>query len=418
MKSVKQFIKSKTFKTTFNLMVNMVATGIVGLIFWRIASSVFPETSQIGVAGTLIAVTNISSIIAAAGLNPAVLLMFSNKGDGRFFANHIIGFKTVSSIVSGFISAVLMSVLMFVPNFAFLQNPTVFILVVLLSGSMASGLVLDYSMVATGQSRFVPYRNVFVSLVKTIVLGLVVWFVSSAGEGVVLATLVAKIVGNSIYTFKGTGKNFTGFTETVAVLKLLKENLFSHQVSSLAASLPSVIAPLIIVGMLSTSDAGLFTISWLLAGLLFYAATAVSSAFLSDAANFHYRVIKVKIKKAMFFGGLLMVSGVAGFIVFGEFFLNFFGTAYSEAYVLMVLLAAASVPDFFKNILVAYSRSRGFLKIPTVVNSVSAIMLIFGLVGFLTFFDLTIVGVLWLLVSTMSALIAWGMVKFFEKEQQ
>jgi hypothetical protein len=332
LKDIKKFLGTKTFKTTFSLLINMVSTGVVGLIFWRIASSVFPETSQIGVAGTLIALTNISAIVAASGLMPVVMLKFANKGNGVFFADHIIGFKTVSSVVSGAAALILSFALMFIPNFEFLQNPIIVILLVLLSGSTASGTVLDYSMIATGQSRFVPYRNILISLLKTLALAGLVFIVSSAGEGVLLATLLAKIVGNSIYTFKGTGKNFTSWMQTVAVIKSLKENLFSHQVSSLTASLPSVLAPVIITGVLSTSDSGLFTISWLLAGLLFYAANAVSNAFLSDSANLHYRVIKIKIRKAIIFGVFLLFVGIIGFTIFGEFLLNFFGPNYVESY--------------------------------------------------------------------------------------
>lgn len=396
-------------------MVNMVATGIVGLIFWRIAAQFFPETSQIGIAGTLIAITNIASILAASGLMPVVMLMFSNKGDGKHFADHIIGFKTVASIVSSLMAVIISFALMFVPNFEFLQNPIIVLLLVLLSGSMASGLVLDYSMVATGQSRYVPYRNVLVSVLKTLFLAGIVWVASSAGEGILLATLIAKLFGNSIYTFKGTGKNFTGWQQTITVLKSLKDNLFSHQVSSLTASLPPVLAPIILTGVLSTSDSGLFTIAWLLAGLLFYAATAVSNAFLTDAANLHYRVIKIQIRKAIMFGSLIIFIGLIGFIVLGELFLNFFGKNYVEAYIMLILLSAAAVPDFFKNILIAYSRSRHFLNVPTIINSVSGILTVLALFMLPVIFSVEVVGWIWITVASLSALGAWGLIKHSER---
>jgi O-antigen/teichoic acid export membrane protein len=415
LKNIKNFLTTKTFRTTFSLLVNMVGTGIIGLVFWRIAATVFPEASQIGVAGTLISVTHIASILAASGLLPAITLMFSNKGGGNYFADHIIGFKTVSSILAVLMALLISLSLMFIPNFEFLQNPLIVFIVVLLSGSMASGMVLDYSMIATGQSRYVPYRNILISALKTLFLGGIIFIASSAGQGILVATLIAQIIGNSIYTFKGTGKNFTGWQQTMEVTKTLKENLFSHQVSSLTASLPPVLAPIIITGVLSTSESGLFTIAWLLAGLLFYAATAVSNAFLADAANLHYRIVKIQIHKAIIFGMLLIIAGIIGFIGLGHLFLNFFGDNYTQAYFLLILLSASSLPNFFKNILIAYARSRSLFKIPILINSISGVATVVALLILPAMFSLDSVGWIWLVIMSLGALGTWAMVRYYER---
>lgn len=408
MSKLKGFMGGQLFKATFSLLLTTGLTSIVGFIFWRIVTGYYPESSQVGEATTLMALIGASSLLAVSGINPAIVLALSSKKDEIEYKRTIHGHSLIAALIASVITVTVQTVLLFTSNFEFLKNPYVFALGVVTSALAAGGSTVDSTSVALHKSGMVPFRNTGQSIIKTaLIVPLIILLNDASYAAVINATLTA-FVGGWIMTLivlkRTSGRFFFRLSDVKYSWGVIKGSLGHHQITSLGANLPPVLTPLIVTGLIGTSESAIFSIVWMIGALFFTVSPSVSSAVLASTANRDDVHLKHRIKQASWIILGLMSVPMALVFLFPDYILKFFGDDYEKGAFLIILLALSALPDAITNIAVAYLRLKKDLKPASILNvlmGLSTIGLIFVLVPFA---GINAPGWAWLATQTTGAI--------------
>lgn len=380
-------MKGQLFKATFSLLLTTGLTSIVGFVFWRLVTGYYPNSSEVGEATTLMALIGASSLLASSGINPAIVLALSSKKDQLEYKRTIHGNSFIAASVASVITIAMQTVLIFTANFEFLTNPYVFILGVVTAALAAGGSTVDSTNIALHKSGLVPFRNTGQSIIKTLLLvPLILLLYGQEYAAVINATLTA-FIGGWIMTLivlkRISGRFFLRLSDIKYSWSLVRGNLGHHQVTSLGANLPPVVTPIVVTGLLGTSESAVFSIVWMIGALFFTVSPSVSNAVLASTANRDDVNLKSRMKQASFIILGLMSVPMTLVFIFPDYILNFFGNDYEQGKFLIILLALSALPDAVTNIAVAYLRLKKDLKPASVLNvimGVSTIGLIFIIV--------------------------------------
>jgi O-antigen/teichoic acid export membrane protein len=397
--------QSRLVKATVNLILNTGLTSLVGFLFWKIVSYYYPNISDVGQATTLVALAGVASLVATSGLSPYILLSLSNKGNGIDFAKEISAYKLISGLAAGIIAFAFSIILSLFPEFIWMQSPYIIIGVSLLAGVTAAANILDSSLIAIGDSTYVPLKNLSISLTKTMLLFiLTLSAILTAASSVVYATFIATLLVSLIVLNKVT-KNILTNRETIrAVIKDIKYSYGYHQLTTLGQALPPLVVPIVITGLAGTGESALFSIAWLVGSLFFTISPSVANALLSDASNVEGRQARGRFGKALILVLTLLVPAALVAVFLGDFILGLFGDAYQSASMLLILLAIAAFPDAFTTLSVALLRLKAKFKIALILNlsmgisTVVLIALLFESIGLIA------VGIIWISVQMMGAM--------------
>lgn len=399
-------VQSRLLKATINLILNTGLTSLVGFLFWKVVSYYYPNISDVGQATTLVALAGVASLVATSGLSPYILLSLSNKGNGVDFAKEISAYKLLSGLTAGTLALFASLSLSGFNEFSWMQSPYIILGVALLAGVTAAANILDSSLIAIGDSSYVPLKNLTISLSKTallFIITLATFF--TAAMSVIYATLIATLVVSLLILNKVTQNVLTNYKTIKRVLKDIRYSYGYHQLTTLGQALPPLIVPILITGLAGTGESALFSIAWLVGSLFFTISPSVANALLSDASNIGDKQVRGRFGKALILvSGLLVPAALVAFFL-GNWILGLFGSDYQNAAPLLILLAIAAFPDAFTTLSVALLRLKSKLKVAMALNlsmgiiTVSLIGLLFNSLG------LESVGIIWIAVQSVGALI-------------
>lgn len=378
-------MNSRLFKATVYLLLNTGLTSLVGFLFWRIVSQFYPEVAEVGKATTLVAITAVSSVIATSGINPHIMLSVSNNGSAKSFSSKIASYQAISGAASSLVALTILAALMFVPNFYFIQNPLIVLMVIFMAYVMAASSTIDFSLLALGKSGIIPIKNLGGSISKTVILFLVaILFGISVYHNVIFSTMLGVLLFNLVGLRLAVNRTLPTLTEFKDTFKNVIKKLGYHQFTGLGQALPPLLTPLIITGIMGTQDSAIFSIVWLVGAAFFTVAPSVVNALLSDAANKDVKIVNHKIKMAGMLSFSLLLPATAFIALFNRDIMGFFGDQYKEGAFLLFLFALAAIPDALVNLSVAYLRLRGNFKPALILTSfigISITVLVALLIG-------------------------------------
>lgn len=407
MVNVKSISGNPLFNTTFALLLNTGLTSLIGFAFWKLITGYYPSSQQVGEATTLIALVSTTTLISVSGLTPAILLALSSKNEVD--TNKTIhGNSFLAAALAMSLTLIVQGGLLLFANFEFLRNPIVFIAGVLTAGLTAAGNAVDATAMSLQKPLYVPLRNSIQSLGKTLLVFPFVYVLTGVqNAAVILATTTALFSGiiiTLIVVKKISGRWFLRYSDIGYSWNQIKNNLGHHQMSSLGASLPPVVTPLIMTGMLGTSESAIFSIVWMVGALFFTVSPSVANAVLSSTANRIDISLKKRMIEASVLITVLMLIPMIIVLLFPETVLGFFGESYADGSMLLMLLAIAALPDAATNIAVAYLRLKDDLKPATTLNVVMGIITLVLIVVLIPLVNINAPGLAWVVSQGLGAI--------------
>jgi O-antigen/teichoic acid export membrane protein len=174
-----------------------------------------------------------------------------------------------------------------------------------------------------------------------------------------------------------------------------------NYVVGIFGSAPGLIFPLLIVEILSPEETAYFSISWMIAYLLFTVPIAISTSLFAEGSNLEYK-FKENIKKAIEFIALLLSIGIIILLIASYDILAIgFGLGYAEngAEVLR-LFAISSIPVAVNSVYTAIKRVEKKVREITIIYGFIAI----GTIGIgymlLESFGLIGIPIAWIITQT------------------
>ena len=252
-----------------------------------------------------------------------------------------------------------------------------------LAGSLMAPLsiVLDAASLVVRITHWIVLRTLIHSVGKLVVLAAIAYgVVQYSGTEAVLASWVgAQVVANGMSALRlRSVVPRVGVPNGTGTREILWKGIGPQVLGTWAASVPPQVLPIVVIGSLGATQAGWFSLTWLLGGVCFMISPSVSQVLLAEGAR-RERQLSASLRSAVSFSLLLLAPPIMLFLVAGRPLLNLFSPGCGQAgSSLLIVLALSALPDLVTNIAVAVYRIRERLVMVSAVNGVIAIVTVAG----------------------------------------
>lgn len=392
------------------MMAVTVFASLFGFIYWLVAARAY-GASEVGLAAALITAMILASMITTLGINTALVQILPRRESGvEWSATLNAGLLTalVSSTIGGLVAVAVLPLVS--RQFGILTSSLLFASTFVV-GVVATTLtnVLDYACIAERSAGRMLVRNVIFSVVKIpfivwpVVVGLgtfgilVTWALSSLAILVVMFFLLPRL---------DRGYQLTG-TAIVPEIRRITSYLAGHHAMNIGSFAPWWLLPLLVTAEISATANAYFYASWRIVGLVYMVAPAVSQSLAAEGAA-DPSLLWRKAASSVRFTGMLLVPAFFALAAVGPFVLSAFGPAYeSQGFPLLLLFAAASLPDAVMNIYMGVLRVEGRLQFGGSLQIGCAMLALIGAAAMLPVVGIAGAGVAWLISRVIGCMIIW-----------
>lgn len=329
------------YRNSMYLILNNVVTTGFGFFFWIICARLF-STEQVGYATAIISAVALVASFSFLGLTTAMIRYYPTAKDKDKLVNSCLNLSLLVSLVVTLIFLLLIPVAS--PKLGLVLENWKRIALFIASVVIWVGFTVINSMfIAKRESGKVVIKSVIYSVGKILLpFGLVIFGAFGIVGAYHLAALLG--LGYALFFFKYR------FEIDFKLVKEMFEFSFGNYISSVLGLLPSLLLPLIIANRIGASETAYFYVAWMIAGLLFFIPSAVSSSLLLEGSYSNHDLHE-KTKKAYRFSYLLLIPGIILILLLGKWLLLLFGKQYStEGLVMLQILALSSIFVAWNNI--------------------------------------------------------------------
>ncbi len=357
-------------KNAFYLMAANFFTLIMGFFFWVIAARYY-TASEVGTISALISSMLLISMISSLGFPTALVFYLprNHENAGRIINSCLATSAAASLLFSsifiygldiwGETLKTVLGDMKFAALFAFVT-----------AGSTISAL-MSSAFIAGRRSSLHMTKETLFGFIKILPLPL---FTGFGAMGIFLAWGVGVMLAASLGFFL-LSLVWRGYLPSIAldpVVKSMAGYAASNYLVGIFSSLPRLVLPVMIVGMLSPEFAGFFFIAIMIVSLLYGIPQSISNSLLAESSGGE---LWDKVKKAVRFNLALILPGLLLFVLFGKFILNIFNPDYAEnASTTLMILAAASLPLSVITIFTAVRNSQKKVRSALMINMATALI--------------------------------------------
>ncbi len=369
-----QKLSDPLHKNAIFLMMNSLGTSGLGFIFWMIVARLYP-TEEVGLASAIISSMLLLAMLGNLGFGIGLIrfLPETTKKDANDMINSCL---TISSIFSFILVVIFISglsiwsppLILIRENFVFILLFFIFTLTWVLSTLLNNIFISKRS----AKYAFIKDSGVFSSL-KILLLPILL---PLGAFGIFSAWGISIAIAFILFLAFFLPKVQPGYMPNLVVKKHTINDMlhfsFGNYVAENFRELPRLLMPLIIINLLSASDAGYFYIAWVIASLLFMIPISTSRSLLAEG-SINEDTFRHSLKKSMKFIFFLLIP-VALFIFFlGDKLLLLIGESYSNnAFEMLKWFALSGIP-FTINVL--------YITIMRIEKKVTTIILIYAVLG-------------------------------------
>jgi O-antigen/teichoic acid export membrane protein len=382
-------------RNSLYLMMSTVVTAGLGYVFWGVAAHAF-TSRQVGIASAVISLCMTTALLTYLG-SFAMLIerLPGHEGSSRWTAvltRISLGTAAVTAVVTAAAVPVLMAISHAYSVF-FSSAPRILVAV---AGATAWTLVnlLGSAFIAARRAGRQLCIQTWVSGSKLLfalllaaaglgAAGLVGAWTAGAALGVAIgaAWLVPRMglgwrpshrpsrqaavtaAGGVARDRRPSGPGPPALSRAAFMKRLLAQHL-----TSVGGNVTPMILPVLVTLRLGVTPNAYFYITWMLGGLFLIVSPAVSYGVFAEGVRSHSE-LHIVVAKALRVIVIMLIPPMVVLIVGGKFILGLFGTAYAvHGYGLLVLLAAAALPDAVSNVAVAVWRVTHKLAYSTALN--------------------------------------------------
>ena len=382
-------LRTPLFTNAFYLWGTAAGAAVAGFAFWALVARLY-DADEVGLGTAALSIVTLLAMFSHLGLGTGLIRFLPESGEGGpRLANAVFTTSVVGAVVSS--AVFLVGVPLWAPSLDFLREQPLYTLA-FISFVIASTLyaVQTYAFVAIRKAKYILVQVTFLQLTR---LALPLMAVSFGAFGIVasggIATALGALIGFALLAKGLPGYRPGGVADPASVFKLFPFSLANYVADSLLVT-PGLILPLVVVGLLGSTEAAYFYMAWFL-GYLLISASAYLALSLFAEGSYDPGALRVLSRNAV--AGALAVATVGALflLLLGDRLLLAFGHDYAaEGVMLLRLVALAALPAAVVNVYLGALRVRrqvgelviiaGAVAVTTVALS-SALLPVMGLAG-------------------------------------
>jgi O-antigen/teichoic acid export membrane protein len=378
---------------TLSLLVAYATASSTGYFYWLVGARSYP-LHEIGEAASITSISIVMALVAGQAIVFSLIVRLPHSDAQR-------GVLVSSVLVAGVTAATLaviglVAIPAFVPALEVLHRPVVAVGMVAICASQSVGLVVDGASLALGRFGNLVGRNAIFGAGKLLLAAVLAAAGFRAGTEVLVGSWAAAGTAASCWALWRLWRVTAGSGWSFATIR---PGLGYQTITAISGTVPPQLFPTLVTAQVGASLAGDFSLTWLLGGLCFSISPAVGQAMLVTRESELTRSTRYA---AVIICALLALP-VTLFVTCGHPILGLFGPSYSRyGAVLLVWLAASTVPDAITNIVVARWRVREQLRSAAALSGLISIVAVGLVIGPLraTHGDISSIGVAWFVGQT------------------
>lgn len=375
-------------------MATTLTTSGLGYLFWLLAARLCSATS-VGKAAALISALTLVSLLSNLGAFSAIVYRLPQQPDITTWSRTLTSAFVIASLASAMAATAAVAILWSISSgesgFSGAGNAALFIVCATVT---TSSQTLDYAWLAQRRAHVMFMLNLIFAVAKLVLL---VPLRGSGSSGIVLAWTSGAVLATCVslallwlwphyrFVFRGI----------VSEMRAMRRLLVGHHAINLGTVVPLYLVPVLVGLQEHPRDTAHFFAAWRFGTFFVFIAAAVSAALFAEGSN-DLHEIRQQALKALGFVSLLLVPVVAFTILLGRPLLGLFGPGYDSAYSLLVLLAAAAIPDAVPNVYGAVYRVEDRLAHLARINWLMATVKIVGTWFLISHFGIAAAGIAWL----------------------
>jgi len=382
-------LRTPLFTNAFYLWGTAAGAAVAGFAFWALVARLY-DADEVGLGSAALSIVTLLAMFSHLGLGTGLIRFLPESGaGGPRLANAVFTTSVVGAVVSS--AVFLVGVSLWAPSLDFLREQPLYA-VAFISFVIASTLyaVQTYAFMAIRKAKYILVQVTFLQLTR---LALPLMAVSFGAFGIVasggIATALGALIGFALLAKGLPGYRPGGVADPASVFKLFPFSLANYVADSLLLT-PGLILPLVVVGLLGSTEAAYFYMAWFLGYLLTSASSYLALSLFAEG-SYDPGALHALSRNAV--AGALAVAAVGALflLLLGDRLLLAFGRDYAtEGVMLLRLVALAALPAAVVNVYLGALRVRrqvgelviiaGAVAVTTVALS-SALLPVMGLAG-------------------------------------
>jgi len=343
-------LRTPLYISAFYLWANAVGTALAGFAFWALVARLY-SADEVGLGTAALSIVTLLAMFSHLGLGMGLIRFLPEAGEeGPRLANAVFTTSAVGAVV---LSAVfLVGLPLWAPRLEFLREQPLysvaFITFVAL-GALSTGQM--HAFMAIRKAKYILVQTVFVQLSRLALPALMAIFFGAFGivaSGGIAAALGA-VIGFALLARGLPGYRPTGVIDPASVFKLLPFSLANYVADSLLLT-PGLILPLVVLGLLGSTEAAYFYMAWFLGFLLTSASTYLALSLFAEGSH-DPGALRVLSRNAVLGGVAVVTLGALFLLLLGDKLLLAFGREYAaEGATLLRIVALAALPAAVVNV--------------------------------------------------------------------
>lgn len=369
----RHFMHDSLYRNSIFLILNTVATSVIGFVFWTIAARIY-EPSQVGLASAIIAATGFLASISYLGFDYTLIKYIPRA---KSLPTRLGTAFTITCAMNIFVAIVyLILTPYFFNSFEFLISTVAYILLFIFLIVMTTWNGITNSvLIAFKVAQFVAIATLIAGLFK---ISLVVLLNNYDKEGLLLAHLVAvtaSVLLSFVFIKKVSGyiyKPIVSQSEISTTARFSAANYFA----AIAGSIPILVLPIIIIHYLGAEQAAYFYIVTMVVALLNVISQATTQSLFAHG-SWNDNNIARQTRKAFMTIMAILIPSILLVIIVGRFGLSIFGEEYSKyGYALLVVLSLSTIPKVVSQLSSTLLRIRDKTNLIIIITSINSLIVV------------------------------------------
>lgn len=351
--------QSKLYSNAFYLMLNNIATSLLGFIFWNLMARYF-SPAQVGIGSALVAASNLVAVLANMGLGVGLVRFVPEAG--KKAGSLINSSFTLAGLVSLAGSALyLYGIKYWSPALGFISQDLMFLTLFIIFTSCTSlSMIADQALIAGRSARFVFYKNTANSIIKLPLP--ILAFTLLGGYGIFTGTGIGFLAGALLALFIFLPSVYKGYTPRPAYNSGLMRKVLPYSIANYMGNLlnmaPQFVYPLMILNILGAEKSAYFYIAWMMTLVLAVIPNGMAQSLFAEGSHSPEK-LRREGKKILLLALAITTPAVGVMALLGGWLLHFFGAGYAENGALtMRFLAVAIIPQCVNSLFMTVNQVR------------------------------------------------------------
>ena len=350
-----------------------------GVLFWIIAARIY-SIDDVGVATALVSMLLLIVTFSRMGFD-LTLIRFRQKYGQETVINTSLALTSILSVLIGLV--LFMIVQYFFPSIHFFYGINYWLFIFVILGCSIT-FTMGYAFLAIKEAKFRVIQNLLMGIRILFLFFLLAYGAAgiflSIGFAYILVAIWAIVLLRRLMILNlQIDRNFIKDT--------LKFNSGNY-VSTLLNTAPAIFLPLLIISVLSESDAALFYIAFSIGNVISVIPDAINLSFFVEGSN--GTCLRKKAVSSLKGIVIMVIPAVIVVSIFAKEILSIFGAQYTSASEILVLLSISMIAITIYNLFIPLQYIRmeirsvictTFIRMVLILVFCYCLMLQFGLVG-------------------------------------